>query len=106
MGRVTVKRLPPPGLSARDRVPLCFFTMLLARLRPSPTPPISRLRDLSARKKGSKICPLAESGTPMPVSDTVTATESPEVLAEISHPAFRHIVFDGVFYQVVKHPIE
>ena len=45
--------------------------------RPSPAPPVSRLRAASRRTKGSKIRSASGGSTPMPVSATATSADPP-----------------------------
>lgn len=70
---VILKQLPPSGLSRICMLPLCFFITLSAIASPSPDPPISRERDLSTPKNGSKICFFISRGIPIPVSEISTS---------------------------------
>ena len=70
-GKITSKVVPEFALFLTKMLPLCTLTISRTSARPSPTPPSSRLLDLSRRKKGSNIRSLSSSGIPFPVSSTV-----------------------------------
>src|SRR5207237_9313424 len=55
IGISTSNVAPPPGVSDTDTFPPCAAATAETMERPSPTPPLSRLRLGSARKKASKI---------------------------------------------------
>ena len=64
-GRVTTKVVPFSLLLSTVTPPPCSTAISRTRASPSPTPPISRLRDLSTRKKGlEKCCPGSLRGCP------------------------------------------
>ena len=53
-----------------NSLPSCTLTISRTKARPSPTPPSSRLLDLSTRKNGSNTLSLSSFGIPLPVSST------------------------------------
>ena len=55
MGKLTVKVEPTPGSESTVISPRFFWTMARTMARPRPLPPEARERDLSTRKKRSKI---------------------------------------------------
>jgi hypothetical protein len=65
-GKVKRKRVPSPGLDSHQIVPPWRSMIFLQVASPSPLP--SRLRELPARKNGSKTRLQSASGMPMPLS--------------------------------------
>ena len=58
IGRVTVKTVPCPSAGSAVTVPPCSRAISRTSASPRPTPPISRLLDLSIRKKLEHTCPI------------------------------------------------
>ena len=61
-GKITSKVVPEFALFLTKMLPLCTLTISRTSARPSPTPPSSRLLDLSRRKKGSNIPTMKSQG--------------------------------------------
>ena len=68
--KVTSKIVPPVLPDLIQILPSCTLTISRTKARPSPTPPSSRLLDLSTRKNGSNTLSLSSFGIPLPVSST------------------------------------
>ena len=73
-GRTTLTRRPPSGRSSSVMSPPCRRTTARTTVSPRPTPPVSRLREDSRRKKGAKTWLRIASGIPGPRSPTVIST--------------------------------
>src|SRR5581483_5036841 len=73
LSKVTVKkkRLPRPGALSSSSLPDINCTSLAEMERPSPVPPNSRVVEVSAWEKASKILRCFSGGMPMPVSETM-----------------------------------
>src|SRR5690606_26953337 len=76
-GTRTVNAAPPPGACAADAPPPCSSAMLRTIARPSPLPPVRRLRDLSARQNRPKTCGRSSAEIPVPVSATSISASAP-----------------------------
>src|SRR5690606_25632616 len=75
--------LPPaPGRLRKVTVPPCCSAMARASVRPSPAPPVSRLREASPRENGSIIAAISPSAMPGPSSSTRITTVLPSPTTE------------------------
>ena len=66
-----------PVLLERCSWPPCWLAMARASVSPSPAPPVSRLRDVSPRAKGSIIAAMSPSAMPGPSSSIRITAASP-----------------------------
>lgn len=82
------KAVPSPVLLSTLMLPPCASMIALLIARPSPVPPVITERLLSTRKNLSKMCGIASSEMPAPLSDTrMNALSSPRwTVSVISTP--------------------
>ena len=66
---------PPAGRFRSRIVPPCCEITWRAMVRPSPVPPVPRLRDVSRRRNGSKTTCMSASGIPGPSSSIRTSMQ-------------------------------
>src|SRR6185503_17565413 len=76
LGRISVKIDPAPSLLSSVIRPPSMVASRRQMDSPSPAPPYSRVGELSAWRKSSKILPWSSAATPIPVSLTAMATVS------------------------------
>ena len=65
-GSMTRNVAPPPGVSTTSTIPLCAATIDETMASPRPDPPVSRVRDVSARQNLWKIYSRIWGGMPSP----------------------------------------
>lgn len=70
---------PPSGRLEAAIYSPCASTSCRAMASPRPAPPEAHVRDLSPRQKRLKMCGSSSSGTPGPLSFTLTETVSPSL---------------------------
>ena len=76
-GSLTAKRHQPSGLSCATTVPPCARTISATMARPSPVPPVSRVRESSSRTNRPKMRSRSSGATGGPSLSTTSTASAP-----------------------------
>ena len=103
--KVTSKIVPPVLPDLIQILPSCTLTISRTRASPSPTPPSSRLLDLSTRKKLEHTCPILLRDAAACVCNTQHSAAF--LLPDRDmHRTAGGIVFDAVFNQIKEQAVD